>query len=409
MGNESQPRVAVEMRILDALRREGPLTRSDLASALGLSPAKIGQTVRGLIDSSLVTDNELGPSEGGRRPALLRLASGIEFALGIDWGSENMRAVVLDAEGSVLIQERRSLDVPQASVDSLVSVLYETAQSALNSAKASGIHVSGIGLGITGFVDTVRGECISIPAIAGPIQLPIEQMVRSTLAVDRVIINDSGRCMALAEKRMGLGKGIQNLVFINMGGCISGGIFINGELLEGPSGITSEIGHIRIGDSSNICVCGNRGCLESVASGWAIRRQAEEALRGGVISVMSSRRAEAGSGKLPLSSIIQAAKEHDKFSRNLFVEAGRAVGMGIGNIINLISPDRVVIGGGLVRAIPEVIFPAILEGLDDVILPWFSDIVEVRLSELNEYSAAAGAGLTVIDRFFCADLESMLQ
>ena len=83
--------------------------------------------------------------------------------------------------------------------------------------------------------------------------------------------------------------------------------------------------------------------------------------------------------------------------------------MGIGNIINLISPDRVVIGGGLVRAIPEVIFPASLEGLDDVILPWFSDIVEVRLSELNEYSAAAGAGLTVIDRFFCADLESMLQ
>lgn len=407
MDNESQPRVDVEMRILDALRRDGPLTRSDLASAFALSPAKIGQAVRSLIDNGFITDEELGPSEGGRRPALLRLARDIEFALGIDWGSENMRAVVLDADGSVLIQERRSLDAPQASIDSLVSMLYDIAQSTLNSAKVAGIHVSGIGVGITGFVDTVRGECISIPAIAGPIQLPIEQMIRKTLAVDRVIINDSGRCMALAEKRIGLGKGIQNLVFVNMGGCISGGIFINGELLEGPSGIVSEIGHIRIGNSGNICVCGNRGCLESVASGWAIRCQAEEALRGGVISLMSSKY-EARSGKLPLSSIIEAAKEHDKFARNLVVEAGRAVGMGIGNIINLISPDCVVIGGGLVRAIPEVIFPAILEGLDDVILPWFSDVVEIRLSELNEYSAAMGAGLMVIDRFFCVDVKSML-
>lgn len=408
MENESRCQMTTELKLLDALRRSGPLTRLDLASVLGLSTAKIGQTVRSLISRGLIKGDVLGPSEGGRKPTLLRLASGIAFALGIDWGSENMRAVVLDAEGNAVIRERTSLDPSEASVDSLVAALHETARRALNSAEAKGIRVSGAGLGITGFVDTAKGECLSIPAIARPMQLPIQDMVKTALSLERVVINDSGRCMALAEKRLGLGKGIRNLVSVNMGGCISGGIFINGELLEGPSGITGEIGHIRIGDSSNICVCGNRGCLEAMASGWAIRRQAEQALRGGVLSVISPK-TEAGTSRLTLSSIIEAAKEHDKLARSLVVEAGKAVGVGVGNIINLISPERVVIGGGLVRAIPEVIFPAVLEGIGDVILPWFSDTVEVRVSELDEYSGAVGAGLMVLDRFFCSDVESMLQ
>lgn len=225
--------------------------------------------------------------------------------------------------------------------------------------------------------------------------------------IPNVYITDSVRGMALAEMRYGLGRGIDNFVLVNIGVGLGAGIVVNGKVVTGSRGIAGEIGHIYVGESNGICCCGNHGCLESIASGWALSRQVAKAVDKGVVTSINS--GSTADGTDLISDVIDAAKSGDKFALNMLDEAADYISIGISALINLLSPQRIIIGGGLAEGAGSLLLDPLIRKTKARSLPWVQSDIDMRLSELGHYSAARGAATLAMDRVFAEDWDSLFR
>jgi N-acetylglucosamine repressor len=223
-------------------------------------------------------------------------------------------------------------------------------------------------------------------------------MLQEATGITNVSITDSARCMALAESRYGLGRGIKNFTIVAIGVGLGAGIVIDGKILSGSRGIAGELGHIYVGESASLCCCGNHGCLESLASGWALSRQVSEAMNTGVVT--SIERPVEGQGDGLIQSVIEAAKAGDKFAVNMLDEMTDYLSTGISTLINLLSPERIIICGGLAEGAGNLLMRPLIHRTYARSLPWLQKDIDIRLSTLGEYSAAWGAATYAMDKLF---------
>ncbi len=224
------------------------------------------------------------------------------------------------------------------------------------------------------------------------------KILREATGISSVHITDSARCMALAESRYGQGKGIRDFITVTVGIGLGAGIVIDGKLVSGSRGIAGELGHIYVGESSNLCCCGNHGCLESLASGWALARQASEAMSNGVATNIQPPLEAQGEGYI--QSVIEAAKAGDKFAVNIIDEMADYLSIGISTLVNILNPERIIICGGLAEGAGDLLMNPLIHRTHARSLPWLQEDIDIRLSTLGEYSAAWGAATHAMDRLF---------
>ena len=206
-----------------------------------------------------------------------------------------------------------------------------------------------------------------------------------------VKVDNDVRCAALAELNYGAGKGTQNLICITVGTGIGSGLIINGKLVRGASNAAGEIGHIKLQmENGPICGCGDRGCLEAFASGPAIVAMAEEYIRGG----KSTKYRELANPDITPYIVAEAAKQGDVVAKQIFETIGTYIGIGLSSVVNLLNPEKIVIGGGVADA-GDLLFVPIKEALKKRAMPIQGNAVEVVHAELGNTAGVIGASLLI--------------
>lgn len=324
-------------RVIGALRMLGRTSQADIARATGLSRTTVSTLVAELKDSGLVF--EVGAVEarapdrrGGRPGVLLVLQDSARAVVGIDFGHSHVQVALADLAHKVLAERMCKLDVDHRAADALDAAA-RMVDEVLVEANVQRSAVICAGIGIPGPVDRERGTVGSATILPGWLGLRIADEMEGRLAIPVEIENDAN-CGALAELTWGAGRDCSNFAYLKAATGIGAGLVVDGRLLRGASGTAGEIGHTTLDESGALCRCGNRGCLETVASGPAILQ-----LVG---------RAEPGT--LTLGRVIELAAQGDVRCRRAISDAGHEIGVAVAGLCNLINPERVVVGGLLSRA-----------------------------------------------------------
>lgn len=320
-------------RVTEVLRRRGQLSQAEIARATGLSRTTVSTLVAELKEAGLVVGVSLGATHerGGRPGVRLVLSEPIQYVGGIDFGHSHVIVAVADVAHNVLAEKHRTLDVNHRAADALdaATSMFDEVLSELRLERR---QVVAAGIGIPGPVDRARGTAGSATILPGWVGLRIGSEMRERLGVPVEIENDAN-LGALAELSWGAGRDCSNFVYIKAATGIGAGIVMDGRLLRGATGTAGEIGHTTLDEEGALCYCGNRGCLETVASGPAI-----EALVGRL-----------DGERLSLERIVELAREGDPRCRRAVSDAGREIGVAVAGLCNLINPERVIVGGLLCR------------------------------------------------------------
>lgn len=321
-------------RVIGVLRTQGRTSQADIARATGLSRTTVSSLVAELRDSSLVFEVDVKePNVRGGRPGVqLVLQDSASAVLGIDFGHSHVLVAVADLAHNVLAERRSELDVDHNAEEALDAAA-RLAVEVLDEAGVQRKNVLGAGIGIPGPVDRARGTVGSATILPGWLGLRIGAEMEKRLGFAVEIENDAN-LGALAELTWGSGRGCSNFAYIKVATGVGAGLVVDGSLLRGASGTAGELGHTTLNESGALCYCGNRGCLETVASGPAILR-----LVG---------RDEGES--LTLGGVIELAAQGDVRCRRAISDAGREIGVAVAGLCNLINPERIVVGGLLSRA-----------------------------------------------------------
>lgn len=202
--------------------------------------------------------------------------------------------------------------------------------------------------------------------------------------------------MALAEHTFGVAKGISDALCISVNECIGLGMILNSQPYTGYKGMAGEFGHIRISGLNGQCYCGKVGCLETVASGRAIVRNAREAIQKGTKTAIQTL---AKDEEITLGMIIKAAKQDDIFAIDLLQKAGEKIGEGISTLIHLFNPQVLVIGGEMANSGDLIIAP-IQQILNKYTLTRLKNQCEIKLSDLNSHSTIMGTLMLVMKNLY---------
>jgi|WetSurMetagenome_2_1015567.scaffolds.fasta_scaffold43124_3 glucokinase len=308
-----------------------------------------------------------------------------EVLLGLDIGGTKLAVGVGTAAGELLGDAHSSTPQrprPQEVVESLV----ELAELALRKAGAIWKEVKGVGISFGGPVDLERGHTIACHHLPGWNNVPLVKVVQTRFHLPTVMDNDAN-LGALGEARFGAGRKVPDLLYMTISTGIGGGLVLGGELYRGYAGISGEVGHTILRPGGPLCTCGRKGCLEALASGWSIAKQAQELL---AASKLKSLLRDVKAEELDAKAVAEAAGKKDKLALEVMGEAIDALGQGIAGAINLLNLPLVILGGGVAKA-GNVLFVPLREAVARYALPESWEASKVVPAELGDNAPLLGA------------------
>ncbi len=386
-GNNRAIREVNRSIILDLVRRDRRISRTELARRSRLTKPTVSTIIDGLIADGVVREVGFGASvAGGGRPArLLDFNEDSAAYLGIHFGMHTITVAVADARGQ--ISESRSrpaiYDSPARSVKALRPLITE----ALRAAKVPRSRIEGVAATVPGLYDRESGVCVLAPNL-GWRDFPVRAVLADELGMP-VTVNNNIHAAAVAEGRVGAARGARSYVcvYVDMG--IGSGIVADGRLFFGQRGMSGEIGHCPVVPDGPVCGCGRRGCLETVASTMALTRAVERAIADGEQTLLR------GCATLDAAAITRAACDGDRLSRRLLAEAGEHLGRGVAFLLNILNPEMVVLAGPYVAAGEVILGPLRDSVARHAIRPQGVAIVP---STLDTRAVMIGAVLMVMDQ-----------
>ena len=361
--------------VFTAILSRGPVSRRDVARLTGLSQSTITKAVKPMLAAGYLME-EREEAQGRGRPANpLRVSADRHYALGIKLSPHEIVAVVVNPRAEVLASTRRGL--PGRSVDQVTSEIGSVVGELLGSQPEFQARVEGLGLAVGGLVDA-QGTLRYSPLL-GWRDVPLASMLEAATGLYTVVENDVNT-LAVEEQLFGAGRGVSTFAVVTVGAGVGCGLVVHGELVHGSGGMAGEIGHIAIDHEGELCACGNRGCLETIAS--------DKAILGSI----------ARDGGPFLTSIGEAAllaREGDEKARAAFARAGEALGRALAMLANIVNPSRVVLSGeGVVAS--DLMMDHLAEALDRHTFANFAGIPEIVTRPLSDEMWAKGAAVNVL-------------
>jgi len=333
-------------QILDVIRKKGPISRSEIAEITNLTPATITNITSELINAKLIVEGEAGESSGGRKPIMLRIRCDYYRVIGVYIGSRKLKIMASDLMANSKYSKQIAYEKEQVTYQEILQILDDEIKIIKSKYQNKGKKIVGIGVGINGVVDTQEGTLIFAPNL-GWRNVNIKQDFEQKFNIP-VFVDNNTRTMALGESWFGTGKNIKNFFCINIDYGVGGSLFIDEKVYRGTSFGAGEIGHTTVDVNGEICSCGNRGCLETVASVKALRKKVYEGYLSNVNSSIFEGEEIQSVDDIRSSQIFEAANNGDQFAISLIKETGEKIGIGIANIINTFNPEMVVINGEII-------------------------------------------------------------
>jgi glucokinase len=269
-----------------------------------------------------------------------------KFVIGVDLGGTKIYTALAAGNGDILAEIKIPTEAGKGPRH-VIQRIFDSVALVQRDARVVPEKVGALALGAPGPLDTAKGIIHFAPNL-GWRKVPIRQILEERLSFPALLDNDANLA-ALGEHVFGAGRGEENMVYITVSTGIGGGLILGGKLYRGSSDGAGEIGHMTVSPGGPVCGCGNRGCLEAVASGTAIAREAGDLVaRGGGKRIL----AEAGGDpdKISAAVVAAAAAGGDPGAASIIAGAARFLGVAIAGIVNLLNPSLVVLGGGVMEA-----------------------------------------------------------
>lgn len=269
---------------------------------------------------------------------------------GVDLGGTKVLAALVDDSGAIVARAAGATDT-DAGTASLLSALKELLDGA-------GETPDAIGVAIAAWVEYPAGRVAFAPNL--DYELPnVLEVVRDRFGLPTVVENDANAA-AWGEREFGAGKGYEDMLMLTLGTGIGGGIIAGGRLYRGSLGFAAEFGHMTIVEGGPQCACGQRGCLEALASGTAIGRMAREGIGAAGDSIVIELAAD-NPARITGALVAEAARADDEFAIGVLERAGRSLGVGLANLVLAFDPEVIVIGGSVAGVGYYLLEPARLE------------------------------------------------
>lgn len=320
-----------ECLVLGTLARHAPISQVDIVGCTGLTKPTVSRIVKGLRDKGVVREAGCRPSEGGRPRVLLELDGNSAFLLSADLSSMHVQVGLTDLRGQVLhtVQGPSTVGGSRFLPEDLVALL----RSVLRAARVPRQRILGVGVGASAIVEWRSGRVVH-DALLGWHDVPLKEILESELGLPTVVEND---CIALATGEL-WPEGVHEnecLVYVIVARGVGASLILNGEVYRGAYGSAGEFGHTSVDAQGPRCDCGRRGCVEALVSEPRLLERAQR---------------ELGWPKASMDRLIQAAGRGEPGAASLLAEAGRCLGEGIANMVELLNPHRIIIGGDIARS-----------------------------------------------------------
>lgn len=358
--------------LLTLLHGSSGSTRADLVGATGISRVAINQRLGLLLDADLVVTDGLEDVSRGRPPVRYRFNPQAGIVLSVDVGISATRVAVADLSGEILADAVGEVNVSDGP-DAVLLVVEKLVQEALAAAGQVEQDLWGVGVGVPGPVEFQAGRVISPPVMTGWDHFPIRDWFSERYQCP-VVVDKDANVMALGEHRA-VWPDVQHMLFVKAGTGVGCGVIIDGRIYRGANGAAGDVGHIRVeGHGATICRCGQTGCVEALAGGWALVRD----LQAAGVSVSTA------------ADVARLAQLHDHLALSAIRQAGQFVGEALADAVNFFNPSLVVVGGAIGMSHGEF-----LAGLRQVIyersLPLSTQDLEIRPSVLQARAGVVGA------------------
>ena len=377
--------------IAQLVRSRGTTSRLDISTATGVALPTISTLIRDLMRRGVISEDGYGESAGGRKPARLRINPDFAMALGAEVSTRRVAVMLVDVNGGIRAQEASELPSVHDQ-DHVLNTLLDMLAKLLDG--TSSLPLRGIGIGISGILDTGGRVSRELPQAEGWKNVPLAEIVEQRFRHPTRLLQ-LVHASTLGEIRFGGWEALRDMVYLHVGRGISVGLVSEGSLCRGATGNAGEFGHSVVRDDAPLCYCGNRGCLESLASPQAIVGQCREGLAKGVRSSLSSIDPE----ELDLDRVLAAATGGDKLATNAIEEAGAYIGGALANLVNVLNPAVLMLGGRLAHN-ADVLTGSILRAFRARVLPALRDTMRVEVSALQQDACAMGAAASVFDELF---------
>ncbi|MBE1556322.1 ROK family transcriptional regulator [Sporosarcina limicola] len=375
--------------ILNKIRTDAPISRAQIAKETKLTPPTVSSNVKELIEQGIVRESELGESRGGRKPTMLLINNKGFYVIGVDVGPKMIECIIADLAGNIVTRTSSKLTVPITNAQFL-TILKEGIRTVIQDASINPEKFIGIGVAMHGVVEVETGISLFAPNL-GLTNIPIKEELEKEFELAVKVENDA-RVMALGESWFGNHGKLDSMLAVNLGRGVGAGIVINGKLYHGAQDIAGEVGHMTIDVNGEICECGNRGCLQTFATGSAIAKKAKKMLK-------ECSEQQVDQSSITGKKVYELALAGNEDCVKVLVETGIIIGIGLTNLIHIINPSKIVLAGGVTKS-SKFILPAICESIEQRALTPRAKQTEVIISELGDDATIIGAiALLLVDLF----------
>lgn len=383
--------------ILNIIRKKGPISRSEIAELTELTPATISNITGELIDNNLIVEGESGDSSGGRKPIMLRIRCDYYRVVGIYLGSRKIKIIASDLMANSKYKKEIRYTKERVTPEEVKEIISKEVKGIIDKYKDKGKKVVGIGIGIHGLVDTEKGISVFAPNLYWK-NVKIKEIFEKEFDIP-VFVDNNTRTMGLGENWFGTGKNVSSFFCLNIEYGMGGSLFINDQAFRGASFGAGEIGHTTVDVNGEECSCGNRGCLETVASVKALLKHAFIGYEQNKDSLIFQGKSVSSVQDIDSNDIFEAAKLGDSFAVSLIREIGEKIGIGIANIINMFNPELVIINGEIIST-GDILLTPIVETVKKKGFGSSVNAAEIVLSKLGNVAYLKGAVVLATQHIF---------
>lgn len=376
--------------ILSSILNSKEITRGELSSKLNLSPSSIVKYINKLIELGLVRESGLNKSTGGRRSIFLEFDPEVGVNIAVIFNLSNIHGALVNPAGMTIyelyIPTKKGI-LKNELLEGLVLLITDLKTKAAEINK----HVFGIGLGMGDYMDMKTGVSHEYLLARDWKEVDLKKIIEPKFDLPFFLINDID-AGALGEKFYGRGIKVENFVCIWLSETVGMGMVLNDRLYFGKKGFVGEIGHTNVIPDGAVCTCGNRGCLETVATEQFVIEKCREGITSGVYSEIVDA-CDGDKSRLKITDIIRASNNGDRFVRNIFLEVAGYIGGKLTDIANILNPEAIILRGSIIDGnvflyenIKRIIITQSLSVLADSIrIIYTDDTTDIRIPGVSSY------------------------
>ncbi len=376
--------------ILDTIRTHEKISRIDISKVTGLSPAAITGITSELVKEGLIIEKEAGEYAGGRRPVLLAINPEGTYVMGVNIKRTEIYVVIINSKAEMKASYMMPIEEDYLSPEQLVGKIARGVLTCLWESNFSKDKIAGIGLSISASVDSASGIIRSMPNYSWAnvdIRAPLQERINH-----KVYIDNNTNNLALFEQWFGEGKGLNNFIVVSIENVVGAGCVVNGQLMHGHSGMAGGFGNMSIDPKGPSCMSQNNGFINSYASTEAILNKVKDMPNFETLKIGKK-------GRILFEDLLEEIDKGNAELMEILASAGKALGLGLSNLIQLFNPEKIIFAGSGVKA-GDALFEPMYECISQKMEKFGGIMPNIVVNPWVKEGWAIGAGTLVLQEIY---------